>query len=132
VFRVNEHVAVSRSGTLWCVNANLPRRSGQGDWEAGTYGEGQMTWTNARAYCEALEIGGFSDWRLPTSEELQRLFAGFTPAGFVDYGVPFESYYWSSTEGAPSKHFRVRLTAGSPNTHLDDDSAINLVWPVRP
>ncbi|MCR6700891.1 MAG: DUF1566 domain-containing protein [Dokdonella sp.] len=36
----------------------------------------RMTWAEADAACKALRLGGFSDWRLPTREELQ---------GLVDY-----------------------------------------------
>ena len=30
----------------------------------------QRTWANAVTYCEALALGGFSDWRLPSRHEL--------------------------------------------------------------
>jgi len=54
----------------------------------------------ATSYCENLELGGYSDWRLPTSKELE---------GIVDYGKvdpsidtsvfqhTSSSIYWSST-----------------------------------
>ncbi len=29
-----------------------------------------MTWAEAKAYCENLEFGGYSDWRMPTLKEL--------------------------------------------------------------
>lgn len=35
-------------------------------------------WTESNEFCEELESGGFSDWRLPTVEELEQLHAGIT------------------------------------------------------
>jgi hypothetical protein len=32
-----------------------------------------MNWQHALAYCQALELGGFNDWRLPTVRELSTL-----------------------------------------------------------
>lgn len=31
---------------------------------------GEMAWDKGASYCEALTLGGFSDWRMPTSQEL--------------------------------------------------------------
>ena len=33
----------------------------------------RMTWHQAGEYARTLRLGGFSDWRLPTRDELQRL-----------------------------------------------------------
>ncbi|MGD9975892.1 MAG: DUF1566 domain-containing protein, partial [Desulfatirhabdiaceae bacterium] len=68
-------------------------------WEKNTP-DNTMTWTNALAYCHNNDLGGFTDWRLPTINELHSL---------VDYGrynksinpefFPDTSFfsYWSST-----------------------------------
>lgn len=34
---------------------------------------GQMDWHAAEAYCSGLFLGGYSDWRLPSVEELETL-----------------------------------------------------------
>ena len=59
----------------------------------------KATWEDAKTYCENLTLGGYSDWRLPSIEELKSI---------VDYGKSdpaidpiFENVvfylYWSST-----------------------------------
>ena len=32
-----------------------------------------MSWADAEAYCESLELGGYDDWRMPTAKELFNL-----------------------------------------------------------
>ncbi len=58
------------------------------------------TWSDARNYCEALNLGGYIDWRLPTLKELKVLY----PAGVALF--PVEQFleiksgrnYWSSNK----------------------------------
>jgi hypothetical protein len=33
-----------------------------------------INWTNAKSYCESYRGGGYSDWRLPTVDELESIF----------------------------------------------------------
>ena len=47
------------TGLMWARNADL----------AGTW----MNWTSALAFCESLDYGGHSDWRLPSVRELYSL-----------------------------------------------------------
>ena len=50
----------------------------------------QSNWHNAIAYCDSLNIGGKTGWRLPTKEELNEIYESEND---------FEKwYYWSSTE----------------------------------
>ena len=39
-----------------------------------------VTWKNAVKYCRDLRLGGYSDWRLATIDELQSLVVKNTPA----------------------------------------------------
>jgi hypothetical protein len=61
--------------------------------------ESAMTWVDALAYCEDLELAGFDDWRLPTAKELQTIVDDATAAPAIDTRV-FRSglgIFWTST-----------------------------------
>lgn len=70
---------------------------------------GRMTWEDAVYGCDELTLNGYSDWRLPTKEELKQLYlnkdkiVGFfaNSGGCGDYVLNsvFDSHciYWSST-----------------------------------
>ncbi len=58
------------------------------------------TWDNALAYCEALSLGGFDDWRLPNVKELKSIVdvTTYNPAINITYFPnTIASDYWSST-----------------------------------
>jgi hypothetical protein len=40
---------------------------------AGEFGDGTMDWPDALSFCEELDHGGQTDWRLPNAKELQSL-----------------------------------------------------------
>ena len=48
-------------------------------WESKDNGK-DVTWKNAAKYCRDLRLGGYSDWRLATIDELQSLVVKITPA----------------------------------------------------
>ena len=64
---------------------------------------GEMTWLEALAYARSLELGGKTDWRLPTVSELESLLdrsvLHHELRPIVRPEVPFRDAlsYWSST-----------------------------------
>ena len=56
-------------------------------------------WINAIEYCESLELGGESDWRLPNSKELSSLTvkSKYNPSISSEFVNIISDQYWSST-----------------------------------
>jgi len=54
----------------------------------------EMPWDAAKTACDELIFNGYSDWYLPSKEELNALYVNLKKIGVGD----FAEYYWSSTE----------------------------------
>ncbi len=70
-------------------------------WQQGE--PGAMSWGSALGYCEGLDLGGETDWRLPNIKELESLTDDtlFIPAIDTTFFPSAYSYnYWSSTTTA--------------------------------
>ena len=117
------------SGLMWTRNVNI---------------SGQMDWTNAVNYCAALEANGYSDWRLPSIDELSRysLATGLVDAypsannPALPLGHPFvniQAMYWSSTEWATDPAY-AWLVVMQDGDLIDFTKAFNnntFAWPCR-
>ncbi|MBN2361904.1 MAG: DUF1566 domain-containing protein [Deltaproteobacteria bacterium] len=75
-------------------------------WQRGVTG-GTGNWATARAYCDQLELAGFSDWRLPTETELltildrSRRSPAINITAFPDTPATVDhNWYWSATPNA--------------------------------
>ncbi len=100
-------------------------------WQKDSVPEG-YTWGEALAYCEALELAGHSDWRLPNIRELLSIVESgrVGPAIAPVFGVA-PGTHWSSTTFtyAPGEAWYVYLELGSEGH--DAKARGNLVLAVR-
>jgi len=109
------------TGLVWARNANLG---------------GTKTWSAAITYCEALDYGGQTDWRLPNAKELYSLIdlgrcLPALPSGHPFAGVQSGNYWSSSTDANDTGNaWRVGLHYGYVND-ADPKSYPYNVWPVR-
>ena len=53
-----------------------------------------VSWYDAVTICRALHLGGYSDWRLPSKEELNYMYTNLYKPKLADFPV---NYYWSAT-----------------------------------
>jgi hypothetical protein len=114
------------TGLIWLKNANSL--------------SGSTIWASALSYCNNLEAGGYTDWRLPNINELHSLvdLSGESNPALLD-GHPFtnvvcEGYvYWSSTTHESFSYSNAfRADMGYGYVGIDGkDIFYNFVWPVR-
>lgn len=108
------------TGLVWARNANI----------AGT-----KAWAAAITYCEGLDYGGQTDWRLPNAKELFSLldlgrFNPALPAGHPFTGVQ-SGHYWSSSTCADNTGYAWRIHLFTTGVLYDVKTGMYYVWPVR-
>lgn len=95
-----------------------------------------MSWSAANAYCENLTAYGFSDWRMPTQEELQTMYLNRVSIGgwFAPYtsstNYTCRPVYWSSTatNSGSSYHRYIIWTDGSVGSDIHDNNDGYYCW----
>jgi len=75
------------------------------------------TWEHVRNYCSTLDYGGFSDWRLPTLDELMDLHQRPT-----ELKHSIASDFWSSTPDKGDKYKTLYTADGYPYVHKKSES----------
>jgi hypothetical protein len=90
----------------------------------------RMDWNSAKTACEELILNGYSDWHLPSKEELNSVYINLSRSGAGGFykGPSYWSSYWSSTAsggGYVQQSFRVGFTSWQK---MDSDFSVR---PVR-
>jgi len=102
-------------------------------WAEDTNADGTKNLTDAIAYCNALSLGGHSDWRLPNLKELQSLLDYGQTSPCLPVGHPFVPadtvLYWTSTTLIWNTDYAWRMSAGVVN--FSTKVTALTVWPVR-
>jgi hypothetical protein len=108
------------TGLIWARNANMG---------------GPMSWSDAITYCEGLNYGGQTDWRLPNAKELYSLIdlGRYNPA--LPTGHPFAGVqsgsYWSSSTYAVNADYAWYVYLYDGVVSAANKSLTVYVWPVR-
>lgn len=78
---------------------------------------GLVNWSTANNTCNALTAGGYSDWRLPTKQELSALYSACKLTIIVVDWLPVST--WSSTDYYGTYHYSVDLGKGSVHNFVN-------------
>ncbi len=89
------------------------------------YSEGHFSWNDAIARCSDFNDKGYSDWRLPTKNELNKLYYAKTAVGGFS-----GDYYWSSSESGASGAWVQNFGDGRQFVGIDKGGG-SRVRPVR-
>ena len=85
----------------------------------------RRNWSNANEYCRNLQLGGFTDWILPSKDQLRRI----QPKKHRFAGRGLDDYHWSSTPVNYSNAYRVDLYDGT--SYSTSKSSVEYVRCVR-
>ncbi len=84
---------------------------------------GLVNWNSAKLLCENSRVSGFSDWRLPTKEELSTIYTNRNSVPNLTSGN-----YWSSSKTADyySSHYYIDFSTGMVYSAYDSDNKLNV------
>ena len=119
---------LSRDDTTGIVTDSSTELQWQDDYSDNGGSVKNTDWTNAIAYCEALELGDYVDWRLPNKKELLSIvsYSNAIPSldeVFATYSRTDYSRYFSSTTASTKSYvWHVFFNYGYSNIRLKTDS----------
>ncbi len=97
-----------------------------------------MVWADAVDFCNALELSGHDDWRLPSAREMLSLvdygqFAPALPVGHPFTGIQTWTDYWTSTTLSYHSGVAVPVDINDGRVSIGglSKSHARYVWPVR-
>ncbi len=128
-----EVVIDNTTGLMWQNEPYTPQEKEAYDKTNGSeYGK-VLKWGNAFKYCEALELEGYSDWRLPSLKELKSLVDYSRTNPSIDDNVfkVMPNYYWSSTLYASDDDNAWVVHFGNGYDHYGPKDTSNYVRCVR-
>jgi len=111
------------SGTEFLVGTSIAIGTGQANTTAIVTDQGAGTY--AASICDNLTLGGYSDWYLPSREELYQLYVNKNVIG------GFDSSYWSSSEYSLTRPWTVSFYNGSYDNVYGKGYGSNKVRCVR-
>ncbi|MGD9732770.1 MAG: DUF1566 domain-containing protein [Desulfamplus sp.] len=96
--------------------------------------DNEMTWKDALSYCENLNLGGYTDWRLPTIKELLSIvdYSLYNPA--IDTNIfkdTFAYFYWSSTTDSNYTYSAWGVSFSTGDSYSPGKGSNNYVRAVR-
>lgn len=86
---------------------------------------GEMTFEMAKLFCDTSTLGGYADWRMPTSLELYSLvnLQNNNPALNKNYFTSIAEYWWSSqTQSNDTNRIWVVNSGGGIGNHLKSET----------
>ncbi|GEM56644.1 hypothetical protein B0A58_11790 [Flavobacterium branchiophilum NBRC 15030 = ATCC 35035] len=111
------------TGAQWgCSGTSISGTSttlGSGQTNTTAIVNGCSSTTNAAAICNNLSSGGYTDWYLPSSEELIKLYLNKSLIGGFN-----NSFYWSSTQNNSISAYSINFNTGTITTSSSKSSQI--------
>jgi hypothetical protein len=81
---------------------------------------GKLDYNEAIKACDSLQVGGFSDWRLPTREEFELIHPKLNLKKVGGGSIFQSSWYWTSTEVDKQNAWTHNLQTGLQASYFKD------------